>query len=485
MNTPARDYLLYRWRYPLGYIGIIAILSIVFTMSALYVPGSLREGELQSSLQSANLSLKSIEPAMVINLPYHALQRLSFATFGVTTLSIKLPSIILGVCTALGVFLLLRTWFRKNVAVLGTVLATTTTQFLYLTQDGTPDIMFSFTAIWLLFVATYVTRNKLFGTLWKVLAGVFVAVALYMPLGIYLVIAILTTALFHPHIRFIILRFSRPRLIIAIALGIITLAPVMYASIVDKTTLFTLLGLPLGKPDLWWNAKQLFTELFNFFSPSISHLLHPLYSLGVVLLMIIGFAKMFTVKYTARSYITLTWGVLMMPLILLNPDRVTYLFPLAVILMAMGMTTMITSWYKMFPRNPYARVAGLIPLTILVVGLVSSGIMRYVNNYQYNPDVLSWYSSDLKLLDTTLKKNKSTADSTRLIVSEDQQPFYAMVAKYDKRFTVGTDYESVPAVVMVTNKKFHTARPAANDFLQTIVTNRRLNNADRFYIYKK
>lgn len=485
MRTPVNDYLLYRWRYPLGYIGIIAVILGVIFVAGYYIPGALRQGEMQSALESGNLSLQNIQPEMVVNLPYHLLQRLSFIAFGVTTFTIKLPSIILGIATALGVFLLLCTWFRRNVAVLGTVLAATTTQFLYQAQDGTPDIMYSALTIWLLFVATYVTRNKIFGTLWKVLAGILMALALYTPLGIYLVIAVMTTALFHPHIRYIIKRFSRPKLILAMLLGLVSLAPVVYASIIDKHVLFTLLGLPLASIDILENLKTVANSLLNFVMPSQNHMLQPLYSLGVVMLMAIGITKLMSQKYTARSYITITWALLLLPLIIINPDRITYLFPIVVLLMAMGIVTMITRWYKMFPRNPYARIAGLIPLSILVIGIVLSGVMRYVNNYQYNPQVLAWYSSDLRLLWHELRANKSTQDNTIVVVSPKEEQFYQLAARYNRNMSVATNFSTVSDTVIVSHEAFHAARPKANDFLESIVTNRHSNDSDRFYIYKK
>lgn len=485
MRTPVNDYLLYRWRYPLGYTGIVVVVIVMLMVAGYFIPGALREGEVQSALQSGNLSLQNIQPEMVINLPYHLLQRLSFITFGVTIFSIKLPSVVLGLVASLGIFLLLRTWFRRNVAVLGTILATTTTQFLYLVQDGTADIMYCTLTIWLLFVATYVTRNKLFGTLWKVLAGTLMALALYTPLGVYLVIAVMTTALFHPHIRYIIKRFSRPKLIIAILLGIAAVAPVVYASIIDKTVLFTLLGLPLAPVNVWDNLVRVGGELFNFISPSESHILRPLYSLGLVILMGIGIAKLFSQKYTARSYITITWALLLLPLIVINPGRITYLFPIAVLMMAMGIVTMITRWYKMFPRNPYARIAGLIPLSVLVIGVVLSGVIRYANNYQYNPEVLSWYSTDLRLLRHELAANKSTQDNTIVVVSPREELFYKLAARYSHNMTVATNFSVVSDTVIVSHDAFHATKPQANDFLHNIVTDKRATNSDRFYVYKK
>lgn len=482
MRTHVTDYLLYRWRYVLGYSFIIIVLATLITFASLYVPGALREQEITASLKSGALSIHSLEPSMVIDLPYHILQRFSFMVFGVSTVSIKLPSIILGILTVLGIFLLLRTWFRRNVAVIVTVLAVTSAPFLLMVQDGTPDIMYSFLTIWILFASTYVTRRKTFGTLWKVLAGVFMAMSLYTPLGIYLVIAVMTTAFFHPHIRYTILKFSRPRLWIAVILGLISLVPVIYASAIDRDTLFTLLGIPVGGLNLKDNVLQVLATLVGFIPNHTSYILQPLYSLGFLLLGAVGIYRLVIYRYTARSYITLTLTALMIPLVILNPAHLTFLFPLVCLMVAFGIATLIIDWYKLFPRNPYARVAGLIPLAILVLGITYSGTARYMNNYSYNAAVLTHYSNDLKLFKRQLAGKDST---TVALVSKQEVPFYSLVATYDKNFHVVTAVPDSQTTAIVSRAAYRATNGSLKDAeLQRIVTNRLANDSDRFYIYK-
>ena len=77
MQRRVTDYALYRWRYKIGYLFIALTILLIIAIAALYVPGGLRQGEMQSAITSGGLSLQSLDPEMVINLPYHALQRLS------------------------------------------------------------------------------------------------------------------------------------------------------------------------------------------------------------------------------------------------------------------------------------------------------------------------------------------------------------------------------------------------------------------------
>ncbi|HRC28190.1 MAG TPA: glycosyltransferase family 39 protein [Candidatus Saccharimonas sp.] len=482
MLKQVTDYALYRWRYIIGYVFLIASVSAIFYLVSFHVPGALRQGEIDAALQSGALSVEALEPRMVIDLPYHILQRATMTVFGVTILGIKLPSVILGVLTTIGIFLLVRTWFRRNVAVIATITAVTSSQFLFLLQDGTSHIAFSFIMIWLLFAATYVTRNKAFGTLWKVLTGVLMATAVYTPLGIYLVIAVLTTTFFHPHIRYTILRFSRPRLWIGIGLALVSLTPLIYATTIDSKVLLTLLGLPTGEVHLMKNLTEIVLNLFGFAAEPTSYVMRPAYSLGLFLLIAVGVYKLITYKYTARSYITLMLGLVMAPLVLLNPERLYNLFPLACLMIALGIATLITDWYRLFPRNPYARIAGLLPLSAIVLGIVYSGVVRFTGNYLYSGQVLSHYSTDTRQLQQIFEKNQPSAKTTLLVVTPKELPFYAMMAYYDTRFTVTTTYSPGKQLTIVSHDFYHSSKPAGE--VTQIITNRMSNDSDRFYIYK-
>lgn len=483
MKVHVTDYTLYRRRYQIGYLCAALLVIGVLIIAAVYVPGGLRSGEMDSALVSGSLSMKSIDPTSVVNLPYHLLQRLSFLAFGVTTLSIKLPSILLAAGTIFGVFLLIKLWFRRNVAVIMAVIAATSTQFLFLAQDGTPGIMFSFVAIWLLAACTYMTRVKYFTTLWKVAACVLTATALYIPLGIYIVIAILVTATFHPHIRYMLRRIAKVRLTIAILLGAVALIPLVMAIYMNHSIAWMLLGLPstaLSIPD---NIIIIGHQLFGFFVPAEGFLLRPLYPIGVIILMGVGTYRFLTIKYTARSYALFILSAFIFPIVILNPDHITSLYPLAILVIAMGISELISNWYRLFPRNPYARIVGLAPITVFVVGMVFTGTISYMNNYSYNPELLRAYNNDLRLLDRSLDASGASVKvPARVVAVESQSSFYSLVAHYDKRFSVTKAFEPASPISIMTRGAYHDTTPS--EPIDTIVTSRKASQADRFYIYK-
>lgn len=480
MQTRVTDFFLYKWRYVFGYGLLFAIIGGLLFVASNYIPGGLRPAEVDAAVKSGSLSFTSLDPKMIVNLPYYVLQRGVFALFGVSTFTIKLPSLILAFLTVIGLALLIATWHRRNIAIITTIIAATSVQFLFLAQDGTPLIMYSFLAVWLLFASTYVTRQKMFGTLWKVLAGVLFAALLYTPFGIYLAIAVLTTIIFHPHVRFIVKRFSTIRLVLAAVFGLITLLPLIYASFVDRSVIMTLLGLPEHLSQIPANIQKTALDLFGFFAPANGSLARPLYTIEVALLLGLGLVKLAAYRYTARGYICLFWGVLLIPLVLINENQATYLFPLMTLILAISISTLITDWYKLFPRNPYARVIGLIPLGILVVGVTVSGAARYLNTYHYGQVVASTYSKDLSILQGRLLRDVPAGEAKTIVVADKERPFYALLATYDKRIALAT---TAPSGSAVYTKAARAAQPRPGE-PNAIITSSRSQDADRFYIYK-
>ena len=485
MSRKITDYFLYRWRYIIGYsvigLTIVSLLLVAF----LYAPGGLNQIEMNSVVSSGNLSLTSLEsfqPASIVNLPYHLLQHISLSLFGVNNLSIKLPSLILGGLSAVGMILLLQMWFRRNVAVLTTVLIITTGQFLFMAQNGTPGIVYIFWSVWLLVSAMMVSRRAKFLGLWKVALFSSAAFSLYTPLSVYILIALISAMALHPHLRFLMRQVlkARAKVLIALACALIVITPLIYGIIKDPSVGLTLLGVPASMPDVPHNIMVLLKQYFNFTSASEGIATTPIYSLGSMILIVLGIIRLSTTKYTARSYIISAWVLLLIPVLVINPDFTSITFVPAMLLMAMGISTLLRSWYQLFPKNPYARIAGLLPLTILVGGMFFSGLERYTYSYTNNPGVATYFSHDLKLLNKQLAAKDRPA--TTLLVGPQEKPFYDVVAKHNKNLTVSTPANTTTPLTIISRDAYMMAEYSEP---KLIVTDPLTIAADRFYIYKR
>lgn len=472
-NLHVTDSFFYRHRYLIGYslvaIGLIAVLLF----AGFYLPGGLSTAEMQSAIKSDSINFLNPNTFTITNLPYHLLQKLSIDIFGLSIISIKLPSIILAFFSAIGMSLLLARWFKRNISILASLIAVTTGQFLFIAQDGTPGILYLFWAVWLMLLATIVITRTRRKTLPKISFFILAALSLYTPLSIYILIAMLTSTLLHPHLRYLLRQLSKPKLVAGLVFATILTVPLVLACWKDISLTLTLLGVPSQLPDLMANLSSLGAQYFGFTEPKGMTMITPVFALGSML--IIGLGLFNTVKNhsTARSYIILTWILCLTPFIVLSPSFNIIMFLPLVLLLASGLKFLLSYWYDLFPNNPYARIGGLIPIIILVSTLVISGTDRYIYGYRYDPNIVPSFSQDINLI---------PKDTKKLVVSSIELPFYSLLEKYNHNITITVD-------TTVNDSSFLTTKEAKKDYagysIDKIITTQSLKDADRFYLYKK
>ena len=465
-------YFLYRWRYVIGYTLIGLLLAGLLLFAGLFLPGGLSNSEMNSAVRSASLSFSDPSTLAVTNLPYYALQAGIFAVFGISVFTIKLPSLILALFSAIGLVLLLRRWFKPNIAVLASLIAISTGQFLFIAQSGTPSVLYIFWPIALLLLGTQITRVKKFRLLWKVLFAITAALSLYTPLSIYPLIAIVLAIVLHPHLRNVVRRLSKVRIASVSLLFLLLIAPLVWLITISPQLGLTLLGAPSSwPPDLGSNAFTVLRQYFLFWEPSTTSVMTPVFGLGSAILIGLGVYRLVRTRETTRSYLIILWIVCLLPVLLLNPNFTTVTFVPSVLMLAAGLTSLISYWYRLFPLNPYARIVGLIPIVILVTALVITGLARYVYGYHYSPQVAPLFSKDLTLL---------PKDTKELVVSESEKPFFEAVAHYRDGLSV---------VTAPTADTFVVTRNARVDFegytVQRIITSALSTNADRLYVMQR
>ena len=467
------NFFIYRWRYILGYTLVGLLLAGLLVFAGLYVPGGISEVEMAAAVRSNDIALTNPETLAITNLPYYLLQATIFHVFGMYDFTIKLPSLILALFSAIGLILLLRRWFKPNIAVLASLIAVTTGQFLFVAQSGAPSILYIFWPVMLLLLGTQITRGKRLRILWKILFAIAAALSLYTPLSIYPLIAIVLAIALHPHLRHAVRRLSKARLSVSLGLAAAVLAPLIYFIVLKPQLGLVLLGVPAsGAIDLGANFMTLLRQYFLFWEPSTTTLMTPVFGLGSMLIILLGVYRLVRTSDTTRSYLIILWTLCLIPVLLINPSFTTVMFVPSVLLLAAGLTSLVTYWYRLFPLNPYARVAGLVPLIILVLTLIGSGLDRYIYGYHYDPKTAVNFSRDLRLL---------PKDTTQLVVSDEEFSFYNAVAQYRNDLTVTVDTP--------TSNTFTATRLAKQSFkgyeIAKIITTTYSTNGDRLYVYQK
>ncbi len=465
-------YFLYRWRYVIGYSFVGLLLAGLLLFAGLYLPGGLSASEMNSVVQSTSISFSDPATLAIANLPYYLRQEFIFDLWGISSFTIKLPSLVIALVSAIGLVILLRRWFKPNIAVLASLIAVTTGQFLVIAQSGTPSILYIFWPVALLLLGTQITRVKKYRMLWKVLFAITAALSLYTPLSVYPLIAIVLAIALHPHLRNAVRKLRKSRLIIVSTIFLLLIAPLVWLITINPQLGLTLLGAPTTwPPDLGANILTFLNQFFLFWQPSSTTVMTPVFGLGSALLITLGIYRLIRTRETTRSYLIIFWIVCLLPVLLLNPRFTTVTFVPSVLMLAAGLTSLISYWYRLFPLNPYARIAGLIPIIILVAALVASGLARYIYGYHYAPQVAPLFSKDLALL---------PKDTKELVVGESEKDFYIAVAKYRD----GLQVVSAPSA-----DEFIATREARSTFdgyeVKQIITNGHRNESDRLYVMQR
>lgn len=471
---------LYKFRYLLGYGFIIVLLLVIVLADASNTPNGLSQAEMQQAVTSTSLHF-TWNMSWVINGIYNFIQQLSVEAFGLSRLTLILPSLIFGTATILIFSLTMRHWFSNSVAVIATVIAITSVPFVTMMRSGTPEIMLPFWTILLLYgaVRLLVKREKAF--FWKLTIVIASLGLLYTPYGIYPLIAIFASAFFHPHVRSRFRHIPRVRLFTLAIIAFVGLVPLVFYVALQPSEITRLIGLDLieeGFGSLRANIAQIYDMYLNFPKNGFSGTqIVPVYNLATIALAILGFLKSLRDRYMARSYVLLAWAGLTLLGVLIMPELVVLTFMPVALLAAIGIDALIHEWYKLFPRNPYARAAGLIPLTILFLGISAGNISHYFNNYAHieNP----YFTQSLPAIKESLVIEGD--HEVILVAKEAEVPFYSILKKEFAQLKVTTELPAdtaIPTFVLPNTSKKFAAAPSR------ILTSDRAENSVVLRIYR-
>lgn len=454
--------LLYRYRYLLGYLLFAVGLVGLLVLELGNVPQGLLQSEKQSAIHSTLLS-----PTMdtrIIDLPYHLLQKASLYIFGVTNLSIKLPSVILAVIAGAGILLLLKRWFSHNVAIIGGLLAITSSMFLVAGRTGTSAILFILWSTSLLLLGTLISQNAKGQFVWRVSLGAVLGLSLYTPLSIYVIGAACIAGLLHPHVRYTIRRYGTVETTCAVLLFLITIVPLSFGLWKQPQLGLELLGLPEHLPSFseYLNrAAGVFVQLGDFTSSRVSDYIRPMIGMTTLLIIILGALRTLVDHHATRTYTLLIWLAILLPAVTLQPQYISVLYVPGILLLAIGIQTLIREWYTIFPRNPYARVAGLIPLVALIVGVSYLNYTRYFEGYRYSPQTVFSYNDDLSALNDAVKSDGVNKSNIIIAVSNEDKAFYDLLRKKHPEWVV-TNTPALPEGQKGTLLASVQAGPASN-----------------------
>ena len=194
----------------------------------------------------------------------------------------------------------------------------------------------------------------------------------------------------------------------------------------------------------------------------------------VIIGVLASIGKLFTSRNTVVSLLTI-FAIIVSGL---NQNiAIAIIIPITV-LSAAGLESIIEKWHSLFPENPYAHFIGTMPIVVVVLMIVFSGLSHFVFGYHYTPRVAKNFSDDINIIQDNLK------GGTILIVDKDNEDldFYRLLDKHGD-FTVLTEVpeqvgEDKIAMLGNTTDREDLA-------LKQIITSSKTRNSDRLYIYEK
>ena len=398
---------LYRYRFVIGYVILgLAFVALLLTLPLIAQTG-LSEAEIESATSSYYLGKDGILNGDLVDLPYRLLQKGSIMLLGLSSYSVKLPSIILGLLLGLMLILLLNRWFKSNVSLLSSCLIVLSTPFLFLAGSGTPLIMLVFWPTLLLWLGSKIQGEKRPKPLYSFLFAVAMLLSIFTPYMVYFAVFCVIFVLLQPHLRFILKNLPKLLLLLMgliIVGGFTVLGISIYHHPEMISQLLTASDFQFG--NYFSNIARGFAPVLAWHGSTEGVLLSPLLSLPTFALSLIGLLSTTKGFFASRNSIATLLLIFCIIITGFNPSAAIFLILPFSILTAHGIKYLLEKWYGLFPENPYARIFALLPLTVLFGIMIVPGLLQYVYGYRYNPNVADSFNKNLEIISSNLTNEK-------------------------------------------------------------------------------
>ena len=439
-------------------------------------PGGVSSAEMESVVESQKVTRNFISDGQVIDLPYHALQKACISLFGLSLYTIKLPSIIIAVLTGLFLILLLNRWFKSDVAIIGSILTTLSTAFLFISGFGAPIIMYVFWLAVILWLGSKIIGNENTHPMLVISFAFCTALSLYTPHMLYISLGIALAGITHPHLRECVKQLKAYQLIISVAVFILVLAPLALGCIFNTDTLVKLV-FTHNFNEFIFNVSTAFAPFFSFITAYDSVFLAPLFGLATVALIIIGvlasIGKLFTSRNTVVSLLVI-YAILVSGL---NQNAaISIVIPIAILTTA-GIESIIQKWHSLFPENPYAHIIGTLPVVAVILFIIFADLSHFIFGYHYTPAVANNFNDDITLISENL-------ESGTILIMPTDHPDYEFYRLLEHKQNI-TIMQEVPGRDDLPIATIGEPSTDANLQLKQIITSPKKLNSARLYIYEK
>lgn len=380
----------------IGVLVALAVLAVFLWFRITSVPKgySSFEWQTRSSLISKTFTFQYLWDH-VIYAPYYLVLTIFQHLDRYSLFTIRSPGAIFGVISAVIFFYIIWRWWGTLIAVLSTLLFTTSLWFLQSARNDGPVILYLLAGL-IVILLGFVVRNKKRHETKTLLSALMAVILMYIPGMIWFILAACLLQR-----KFIASEFKKlptqVKYIIPIA-GLILLIPLAHACYSSLANLKTILGLPLHlsaraviKNLIDW-PLIIFIRNPNLSSFSLGHL--PALSIFSDAMVVAGVYSIWLKRNLDRIYLLGSSIILAWLLFGLGGAVSIYLgLPFIMCIAATGIAYLLSQWFSVFPRNPVARSLGISTITLAVALVCWFNINQYFVAWPNAPTTISVYSA--------------------------------------------------------------------------------------------
>ncbi len=377
-----RNWFIELWQPALSYAAwSLASLAVLTYKLGSLVPGlSLAE---QAAVHSHSFAQIKVEPFYLF---HKLLQLVSEKVLGQSFLSVRLASVVFAVLFTGCFFFTLLHWFNRRVAFVSSILFVLSAWFLHTARSADTTVMYlltpSLTALGVL------TRHKQLKRWFVWCLFGFAIVLMYTPGMIWFAVI---AAVWQRKVLQRLMRTYRLWTLLSAVITSCALLPLVYAFIHDHRLALLLVGIPYeGLPPLQAIANNFIQTPWQLlvratYAPAIWLGRMPLLDFGSTLLAILGLYSFLLDWRLDRSKVVIGGILVSWILISLGVAPMALLLPFSFLLVAGGIAFMLEQWFRVFPRNPFARNLAYLLLAFAVLTVSWYNVQHYFIAWPQTP----------------------------------------------------------------------------------------------------
>ncbi|MEO5627956.1 MAG: hypothetical protein ABIQ89_03635 [Candidatus Saccharimonadales bacterium] len=364
------------WRQALlyGFVGVVVFGVLFYQLGTLVPNFSLPEILARSEANSFNKLL-----ANPLFLPHKLAQYLLIRLGHSGPFWMRSVSALWGLAVLVIFFDIIRNWYSRRIAFMGSLLLLTSAWFLHFARLGTPQILFAM-SIGLLWVGVHLKSTSA-PRIRTILASVAILmICIYIPGLAWLVIPMMVWQ--RKLIKFELSKIPRWLMVVVIISCLIGIGPLIYGFVNDPWLLRDWLLIP-SKLDvgLFWSNLWHLPVWLILRGPEM-----PVYWLGHVAMfdsftLVMGFLGAYVLYYyRLLDRVKAVAGIILLALVLAVFSgwlSLVIALPLLFVGVSAGIALFLQQWFTIFPRNPLARFVGVSLVSFVIILACTYNLRSY------------------------------------------------------------------------------------------------------------